>query len=269
MSLNRVAVGPITLKGLPVGECRPLTRHEVDLLRKVASGIAVSVPGFADGEPSTRSRRDGQRGERPRPHSNHREPSPARRRDQDRPARRNPGTRVTRTQARHARRGARPPHTGGHPTADRARLRPKKNTLRHRTHRSAHRPGAHVAARSIPAFFNSPQTDRRPARIGHRSSRSDHPTSPSARPAGPSLRSNGPSRHQRRRHHPGAASSGWRNPHQRRAAVGRSLVGPVESVPPAASPGPLAGWRLLDRALRPSKPTRTTMNHNEFTVHGS
>ena len=46
MSLTRVAVGPITLKGLPVGECRPLTRHEVDLLHKVASGVSVSVPGL-------------------------------------------------------------------------------------------------------------------------------------------------------------------------------------------------------------------------------
>jgi 23S rRNA pseudouridine2605 synthase len=48
MSLNRVAIGPITLRGLPVGECRPLTRQEVELLRKVASGISVSVLGFAD-----------------------------------------------------------------------------------------------------------------------------------------------------------------------------------------------------------------------------
>ena len=68
MALNRVAVGPITLKGLPVGECRPLTRHEVNLLRKVASGIAVSVPDFADAESSTRSRRDGPPRDRQRPH---------------------------------------------------------------------------------------------------------------------------------------------------------------------------------------------------------
>jgi 23S rRNA pseudouridine2605 synthase len=61
MSLNRVAVGPITLKGLPAGECRPLTRHEVELLRKVASGVPLSVPGFAADEPS-RSRRGAARG---------------------------------------------------------------------------------------------------------------------------------------------------------------------------------------------------------------
>ncbi len=44
MSLNRVAIGPVSLKGLSAGECRPLSRHEVDLLRKVAAGVAISVP---------------------------------------------------------------------------------------------------------------------------------------------------------------------------------------------------------------------------------
>jgi 23S rRNA pseudouridine2605 synthase len=48
MSLNRIAVGPISLKGLSVGECRSLSRHEVDLLRKVASGESVAPPRFAD-----------------------------------------------------------------------------------------------------------------------------------------------------------------------------------------------------------------------------
>ena len=38
MSLNRVAVGPISVKGLSTGECRSLSRHEVDLLWKVANG---------------------------------------------------------------------------------------------------------------------------------------------------------------------------------------------------------------------------------------
>jgi len=44
MSLTRIAMGPVTLKGLPTGNCRPLSRHEVDLLRKVAAGIAISTP---------------------------------------------------------------------------------------------------------------------------------------------------------------------------------------------------------------------------------
>jgi hypothetical protein len=41
MSLTRVAVGPILLKGLALGEFRPLSKDEVDLLRKVAAGIDV------------------------------------------------------------------------------------------------------------------------------------------------------------------------------------------------------------------------------------
>ncbi len=67
MSLSRIAIGPITLKGLPVGECRPLTRHEVDLLRKVASGVSVSVPGFTDDRAARTDRGPGRgrHGERP------------------------------------------------------------------------------------------------------------------------------------------------------------------------------------------------------------
>lgn len=42
MTLTRTAVGPITLKGLAPGGYRPLTAHEVDLLRKVAAGIAIA-----------------------------------------------------------------------------------------------------------------------------------------------------------------------------------------------------------------------------------
>ncbi|WP_165246176.1 pseudouridine synthase [Paludisphaera soli] len=44
MILTRIAIGPINLKGLPVGEHRALSRTEVDMLRKVASGIAISPP---------------------------------------------------------------------------------------------------------------------------------------------------------------------------------------------------------------------------------
>jgi 23S rRNA pseudouridine2605 synthase len=52
MSLTRIAMGPVTLKGLPVGNCRPLSRHEVDLLRKVAAGIAISSLRFGEGDRS-------------------------------------------------------------------------------------------------------------------------------------------------------------------------------------------------------------------------
>lgn len=44
MTLTRIAIGPISLKGIPVGDARALSRTEVDMLRKVASGIAISPP---------------------------------------------------------------------------------------------------------------------------------------------------------------------------------------------------------------------------------
>jgi 23S rRNA pseudouridine2605 synthase len=54
MSLNRIAVGPISLKGLSSGECRSLSRHEIELLRKVAAGDSVAPPRFFDGDSSSR-----------------------------------------------------------------------------------------------------------------------------------------------------------------------------------------------------------------------
>ncbi|HMF38949.1 MAG TPA: pseudouridine synthase, partial [Isosphaeraceae bacterium] len=44
MSLTRIAIGPVVLKGLSSGEHRPLSRSEVDLLRKVAAGIELAPP---------------------------------------------------------------------------------------------------------------------------------------------------------------------------------------------------------------------------------
>jgi 23S rRNA pseudouridine2605 synthase len=58
MSLTRVAVGPISVKGLSIGECRSLSRHEVELLWKVANGAAVSVPRHLDRDSSSRPPRD-------------------------------------------------------------------------------------------------------------------------------------------------------------------------------------------------------------------
>ncbi|AMV40423.1 pseudouridine synthase [Planctomyces sp. SH-PL62] len=46
MILTRIAIGPITLKGISVGEHRQLTRTEVDMLRKVAAGVAISPTRF-------------------------------------------------------------------------------------------------------------------------------------------------------------------------------------------------------------------------------
>jgi 23S rRNA pseudouridine2605 synthase len=48
MSLTRIAVGPIGLKGLGVGEYRPLTGAEIELLRDVAAGKTVPTPRFPD-----------------------------------------------------------------------------------------------------------------------------------------------------------------------------------------------------------------------------
>ena len=52
MTLTRVAVGPITLKGLAIGQYRPLSSFEIDLLRKVAAGLALPGPRFADRRPA-------------------------------------------------------------------------------------------------------------------------------------------------------------------------------------------------------------------------
>jgi 23S rRNA pseudouridine2605 synthase len=64
MSLKRVAIGPILLKGLPVGECRSLTRSEVHQLRNFVAGGDDSTPRFPEGE---RPRPGPQHQNRPRP----------------------------------------------------------------------------------------------------------------------------------------------------------------------------------------------------------
>ena len=51
MTLTRVAVGPITIKGLTAGQFRPLTGREVDLLRRVAAGQPVPMPWMSDRKP--------------------------------------------------------------------------------------------------------------------------------------------------------------------------------------------------------------------------
>jgi 23S rRNA pseudouridine2605 synthase len=56
MSLNRIAVGPITLQGLGAGECRPLSRREIDLLRAAAFGAPGSARAFSDSKGPSSSR---------------------------------------------------------------------------------------------------------------------------------------------------------------------------------------------------------------------
>jgi 23S rRNA pseudouridine2605 synthase len=91
MSLNRLAVGPISLKGLATGEYRPLLRHEVELLRKVAAGLSVSLPRFFEADLPSAPGRDAHRRRRS-PEQSHgprsdRGPRQQRRADHRRPPR--------------------------------------------------------------------------------------------------------------------------------------------------------------------------------------
>ncbi|OJW20485.1 MAG: hypothetical protein BGO49_04555 [Planctomycetales bacterium 71-10] len=67
MMLTRIAIGPISLKGIPVGDARPLSRTEVEMLRKVASGVALATPRDLphDARPQGRGPRQGQGQGRP------------------------------------------------------------------------------------------------------------------------------------------------------------------------------------------------------------
>lgn len=76
MSLTRIAVGPITLRGLAPCEYRSLSTGEVDLLRKVAAGIAVSPARVRERKPPRAPARGRSRplegaeaSEGPRPHT--------------------------------------------------------------------------------------------------------------------------------------------------------------------------------------------------------
>ncbi len=92
MSLTRVAIGPVLLKGLSAGEHRPLTRTEIDLLRKVAAGDEVGHARSSErhgSRPSSGPRPPGRgpRGSGTRPQSGEGEGRAphARRRNEDRP----------------------------------------------------------------------------------------------------------------------------------------------------------------------------------------
>jgi 23S rRNA pseudouridine2605 synthase len=64
MSLTRVMVGPISLKGLRPGGWRHLSAHEVELLRKVADGIPVATGRTFDDRPAPAPRRGPNRPDR-------------------------------------------------------------------------------------------------------------------------------------------------------------------------------------------------------------
>jgi 23S rRNA pseudouridine2605 synthase len=153
MSLTRIAVGPIGLKGLGVGECRPLTAFEIDLLRKVAAGLVVPTPRFPDrrdriprpggapgkptrppahdaARPSAEARHDRPAPRRPAPAPGHPEhPAPVRGRGPG-PSRRPVSGPGTGPPPPHARGPARRPSRPGPPAADRPLTRPKATTSR-------------------------------------------------------------------------------------------------------------------------------------------
>ncbi len=87
MTLTRVAVGPITIKGLTAGQFRPLTGREVDLLRRVADGQSVPMPWMTDRgskpfrEPARPRRPDGPPADEVRPAMNRGPSGPPRRGD--------------------------------------------------------------------------------------------------------------------------------------------------------------------------------------------
>ncbi len=69
MSLTRIAIGPVTLKGLSSGEHRPLSRNEIDMLRKLAAGVEAGPRGSAEhrgSRPSSSGPRPQRSGSRPR-----------------------------------------------------------------------------------------------------------------------------------------------------------------------------------------------------------
>lgn len=121
MSLTRVAVGPIALKGLKPGQARPLAAGEVDLLRRVAAGERI-LPEYA----GNRSERDEARGrgrgskparERDRGERGSRGGRPGRSRDQGGSARPrivgDPGSEASPRSG--AETGGRPPRPGSKP----------------------------------------------------------------------------------------------------------------------------------------------------------
>jgi 23S rRNA pseudouridine2605 synthase len=86
MNLTRIAIGPVSLKGLSLGEHRHLSRTEVDLLRKVAAGEAVSPSRFSDpagGGARLPTRFQGRSSARPEPARRERRPPRGRIQDEE------------------------------------------------------------------------------------------------------------------------------------------------------------------------------------------
>ncbi|MEO6811108.1 MAG: pseudouridine synthase [Isosphaeraceae bacterium] len=78
MTLQRVAVGPISLKGIKPAVCRSLTYREIDLLKKVAAGIPVPTGRFDHEDRPHRPLRTARRPEQAHPATGAGTPAPSR-----------------------------------------------------------------------------------------------------------------------------------------------------------------------------------------------
>ncbi len=140
MSLVRVAVGPITIKGLKPGGWRFLTSREVDLLRKVADGQPVPSGWF-----------DEDRSRGPRPIS--RGPRSVARQPTGRPTGPRPSGppigNANRRPPRFVPGSGRPPRPEDHEAASEGRPRPFSG----RPPRPAHGPGGHPGGDQRPRNF--------------------------------------------------------------------------------------------------------------------
>ncbi|MGO9471505.1 MAG: pseudouridine synthase [Isosphaeraceae bacterium] len=219
MSLTRIAMGPVTLKGLPTGNCRPLSRHEVDLLRKVAAGIAISTPRSMKGDrPDTPRSSHSHGSNRPRREQADRSPPPKS------AARHGAGPRRFRDNAGPA--GAKPGHSQGRRTPPSAHV-PRAVQQGRRNPPSEHVPEADHQGRRNPPSAHVP----RAVQQGRQNPPSEH--LPRADHQG---RRNPPSEHV-----PRGVQQGRRNPpseHVPRADhQGRQNL-PSEHVPAADQSGP-------------------------------
>jgi 23S rRNA pseudouridine2605 synthase len=251
MSLTRIAVGPIGLKGLAFGEYRPLSQNEVDLLRRVAAGETVAparppsrrpqgAPGRGRPSGSAEPRRDSADS-----HSNAGGPPP-------RPPRRSSGGSTSE--------GPRRPYGAG------ASQGPRGNAGGARRP-STGRPEYGASDSRPPRPEGLPPSQRRPA--------SGRPVAgPSGyRPPGPQ----GPPPSQRRsgsdsgRPAYGASSSGSRPPRpegvppsQRRPGTGRPTTGGSSSGPRPPRPGgPPSSQRRPATEGGPRRPVRTRSPSDE------
>lgn len=78
MTLQRVAVGPISLKGIKPAVCRSLTNREIELLKKAAAGIPVPTGRFEHEDRPHRPLRTARRPEQARQAAGANQPAPSR-----------------------------------------------------------------------------------------------------------------------------------------------------------------------------------------------